>query len=96
MRFECLFENNCGLVHLEALEILSKESTLKLQTLMESVSGNALKNLKETIDEVKELLELEEVDGDSEGNYTAADLREKLETAMEDADLNMSFEDIIR
>lgn len=96
LRFESLFENNCGLVHFEALEILSKESSIKLETLLDSVSGNALKNLKETIEEVKELLEMEELDGDSEGNYTASELSEKLQTAIEDADLSIQFDDIVK
>lgn len=46
MRFDVLFENFCGLVHYEALEILSKESRLKLDTLLDAVSGQALSELQ--------------------------------------------------
>lgn len=46
MRFDVLFENFCGLVHYEALEILSKESRIKLDTLIEAVSGQALSELQ--------------------------------------------------
>lgn len=46
MRFDVLFENFCGLVHYEALEILSKESKLKLDTLLDAVSGQALSELQ--------------------------------------------------
>lgn len=46
MRFDVLFENFCGLVHYEALEILSKESRIKLDTLIDAVSGHALSELQ--------------------------------------------------
>lgn len=94
LRFEILFENKCGLVHLEALEILSKESEIKLQSLLSSVSGNALTELQETLNEVKELLELEDLEGDSEGEYDANELNEKLVAAIEDAELQITFDDI--
>ncbi|XP_004535596.1 protein FAM114A2 [Ceratitis capitata] len=95
LRFDLLFENNCGLVHLEALEILSKESTLKLQKLQDAVSGNALKELQETITEVKELMELEELEGESDGDYSAKDLNARLMSAIEDVELQINFDDIV-
>ncbi|XP_054743766.1 protein FAM114A2 [Anastrepha obliqua] len=94
LRFDLLFENECGLVHLEALEILSKESTLKLQKLQDAVSGNALTDLQETITEVKELMELEDLEGESDGDYDAKELNARLMSAIEDADLAISFDDI--
>ncbi|XP_018803331.1 PREDICTED: protein FAM114A2 [Bactrocera latifrons] len=95
LRFDLLFENNCGLVHLEALEILSKESVLKLQKLQDAVSGNALKELQETIAEVKELMELEDLEGESDGDYDVEELNTRLISAIEDAELQINFEDII-
>nr|XP_014103348.2 protein FAM114A2 [Bactrocera oleae] len=95
LRFDLLFENNCGLVHLEALEILSKESLLKLQKLQDAVSGNALKELQETITEVKELMELEDLEGESDGDYDAEELNAHLISAIEDAELQINFDDII-
>ncbi|XP_011179250.2 protein FAM114A2 [Zeugodacus cucurbitae] len=94
LRFDVLFENNCGLVHLEALEILSKESTLKLQKLQDAVSGNALNELQETITEVKELMELEDLDGESDGDYDAVELNARLMSTIEDAELQINFDDI--
>lgn len=94
LRFDLLFENNCGLVHLEALEILSKESSLKLQTLQDAVSGNALKELQETITEVKELMELDDLEGESDGDYDAEALNARLMRAIEDAELQINFNDI--
>ncbi|KAH8271204.1 hypothetical protein KR018_001197 [Drosophila ironensis] len=96
LRFEILFEHYCGLVHFEALEILSKESRLKLETLLEAVSGNALADLQETINEVKELLELEDLECDSEGDYTAEELSERLSATIADAELGIQFEDVTK
>ncbi|XP_037944573.1 protein FAM114A2 [Teleopsis dalmanni] len=94
LRFDVIFENKCGLVHFEALEILSKESNIKILNLLSSVSGNALTELKETIDEVKELLDLEDLEGESDGKYSMDELNVKLSSAIEDADLNIKFNDI--
>lgn len=117
LRFDVLFENYCGLVHYEALEILSKESRLKLDTLLDAVSGQALSELQarrnkiqvqisyiliifivmqETIDEVKELLELEDLECDSEGDYTAEELGQRLMATIADAELGIKFDDVAR
>ncbi|XP_017473535.1 PREDICTED: protein FAM114A2 isoform X1 [Rhagoletis zephyria] len=94
LRFDLLFENHCGLVHLEALEILSQESTFKLQKLQDAVSGNALTDLQETITEVKELMELEDLEGESDGNYDAKELNFRLMATLEDVELQINFDDI--
>ncbi|XP_061389223.1 protein FAM114A2-like [Musca vetustissima] len=95
LRFEVLFENNCGLVHMEALEILSKESQLKIQTLKESVSGKALEELLETLNEVKELMELEDLDAELETEeYSAEELSDKLKEAIQDTELKIGFDEI--
>lgn len=96
LRFEILFENYCGLVHFEALEILSKESRLKLDTLLDAVSGNARAELQETINEVKELIELEDLDVESEGDYEAEELSERLAATIKDAELGIQFDDIAK
>lgn len=97
LRFEVLFENNCGLVHLEALEILSKESQLKIQALKDSVTGKALEELLETINEVKELMELEDLEGEPEkDDYDKEELNEQLKQAIEDTELQIQFEDITK
>ncbi|XP_075146040.1 protein FAM114A2 [Haematobia irritans] len=96
LRFEVLFENNCGLVHLEALEILSKESHLKIQTLKDSVSGKALEDLMETLNEVKELMDLEDLEDEPESeDYDGDELDEKFKQAIEDAELQINFEEVV-
>ncbi|KAH8389382.1 hypothetical protein KR200_002328 [Drosophila serrata] len=96
LRFEILFEHYCGLVHYEALEILSKESCLKLDTLRDAVSGNALSELQETISEVKELLELEDLECESEGDYDSQELSERLAGTIADAELGIQFDDVAK
>ncbi|EDV49054.1 protein FAM114A2 [Drosophila erecta] len=96
LQFEVLFEHYCGLVHFEALEILSKESRLKLDTLLDAVSGKALAELQETINEVKELLELEDLEVESEGDYEAEELSERLAATIKDAELGIQFDDIAK
>lgn len=86
-----------GLVHLEALEMLSRQSAMKLQTLLAPLSGRALDDLQETLDEVKELCELPELDGDdSDGRHTAAELTEKLAAAIQDLDVHMDFKEMLQ
>lgn len=97
LRFEILFENNCGLVHLEALEILSKESQLKIQKLKGSVSGKALEELMETINEVKELMELEDLEAEPEKeDYDQEELDDNLQQAIADTELQIKFEEITK
>lgn len=97
LRFDILFENNCGLVHLEALEILSKESELKIQALKESVSGKALEDLMETINEVKELMELEDLEHEADNeDYTKEQLNDFFRDAVQDMDLQIQFEEITK
>ncbi|KAI9579705.1 protein FAM114A2 [Glossina fuscipes] len=96
--FKALFENNCGLVHLEALEILSKESELKIRTLLQTTKHGDLIELNETLEEVKELLELEEID-EQESTFEPYDLEElenRLNGALDDIKLGITFEDIVK
>ncbi|XP_073836622.1 protein FAM114A2 [Musca autumnalis] len=95
LRFEVLFENYCGLVHMEALEILSKESQLKIQTLKDSVSGKALEDLLETLNEVKELMEMEDLEGEPESeDYSGEELSVTLKEAIQDTELKITFDEI--
>lgn len=96
--FKVLFENNCGLVHLEALEILSKESDLKIRTLLQATKHGDLIELNETLEEVKELLELEDID-EQESTfepYDPEELQNRLQAALDDIKLGITFEDIVK
>lgn len=97
LHFETLFDDYHGLVHLEALEMLSKQASLKLQTLLMPLTGNALNELQQTMSSVNELCELNESDLDETPSllYDATELDERLKAAVEDFDVPMDFTDIL-
>lgn len=96
IHFETLFDDYHGLVHLEALEMLSKQSTLRLQSLLTPLTGKALNELQETINEVQELCELpEQENDDSDGLQSVDDLKERFETAVEDLNVPVDFKELL-
>ncbi|XP_058130679.1 protein FAM114A2 [Anopheles ziemanni] len=99
LHFETLFDDYHGLVHLEALEMLSKQAALKLESLMAPLTGKALEDLQETMSEVKELCELPDMDhDDADGRHTADELEAKLKEAIVDLDPNLKvdFSEILK
>lgn len=97
LRFDVLFEHYCGLVHLEAIEILSREANIKIDTIKETSGvGIQCDKLLETLNEVKELMELEECEMDECGQYTVDDLKLKFEEVMEETQLKTEFDDILK
>ncbi|XP_037039719.1 protein FAM114A2 [Bradysia coprophila] len=97
LHFETLFDDYHGLVHLEALEMLSQQSALKLKALMAPLTGLALSELEETLNEVKELCELPEMDNEeSDGLHTTEELSDKFKTSVEDLDVTVDFKEIIQ
>lgn len=93
VNYEALFDDYHGLVHLEALEMLSKQCELKLKTLCDNCSGDALIELQETMDQIKELCELPDEDEDEQ--LTLDEIREKLLSAVEDINVNITYEKLI-
>ncbi|XP_039295360.1 protein FAM114A2 [Nilaparvata lugens] len=81
VHLESLFDDYQGLVHLEALEMLSNQCQLKLQSILLNVTGDELKDLQETLEQVKELCELpdEEEDDDKDDDV---DFKDKLTEAV--------------
>ncbi|XP_072923570.1 protein FAM114A2-like [Hemitrygon akajei] len=61
-----LFDEFQGLSHLEALEILSNESELKVRSVVNSLSGEAVEKLKEELETIKEAFALAEFDEEEE------------------------------
>uniref|UniRef100_A0A182T5Q6 Protein FAM114A2 n=1 Tax=Anopheles maculatus TaxID=74869 RepID=A0A182T5Q6_9DIPT len=93
LHFETLFDDYHGLVHLEALEMLSKQASLKLESLMAPLTGKALEELQETMSEVKELCELPETDNDdADGLHTADELEAKLQETIVDLNPNVKVD----
>ncbi|XP_035774452.1 protein FAM114A2-like [Anopheles albimanus] len=101
LHFETLFDDYHGLVHLEALEMLSKQAQLKLEALMAPLAGKALEELQETMSEVKELCELPEMESetaDADGTQTVDELEQKLRETITDLDpsVKVDFGEIIK
>ncbi|XP_027697537.1 protein FAM114A2 isoform X1 [Vombatus ursinus] len=61
-----LFDEFQGLSHLEALEMLSRESEIKVKSLTNSLSGEELENLKHELEQVKEAFSLAEFSDEEE------------------------------
>lgn len=97
LHFETLFDDYHGLVHLEALEMLSKQASMKLQTLLMPLTGIALNELQQTMHSVNELCELNEIDQEDSPThlYAASELEEKFKIASEDFDIPIDFNDIL-
>ncbi|KAK4887698.1 hypothetical protein RN001_003969 [Aquatica leii] len=90
--YESLFDDHQGLVHLEALEMLSKQCDIKLQSLLESLTGDDLIELQETMNQIEELCEL--VDDDDELEDTSQ-MKEKLDGAVSEMHINISYEKLL-
>lgn len=97
LHFETLFDDYHGLVHLEALEMLSKQASLKLESLLAPLTGNALEDLQETMNEVKELCELPDSENDdADGRHSVQELDQKLKEAVVDLDeVKVDFQDLL-
>ncbi|XP_065073491.1 protein FAM114A2 [Ochlerotatus camptorhynchus] len=98
LHFETLFDDYHGLVHLEALEMLSKQASLKLDSLLTPLTGKALEDLQETMNEVKELCELPDSENDDpDGTHSVIELEQKLKEAVTDLDeVKVNFEDLLK
>ncbi|KAK0167352.1 hypothetical protein PV327_004759 [Microctonus hyperodae] len=92
VHFETLFDDFQGLVHLEALEMLSKQSNMKIQQRMVILNADEINSIQETLDEVNELCDLG--DEDDEEECDNGDLRERLKLACADLGVEISCEKI--
>lgn len=95
IHFESLFDDYQGLVHLEALEMLSKQSNIKIQQYLIELSTDDLNSVQETLEEIKELCDLDgnEDDEEDEGK-SGEDLKERLKNACHDIGVNIAYEKI--
>lgn len=100
--FEHLLDEYHGLVFLEALEILSNQSKMKIELLIKPLTGKVLIEIEETLTEVKELCELDTENLDDYYYYinldeslTAENFESKLNSATEDLNVKMSFSEIV-
>ncbi|KMQ94310.1 fam114a2-like protein [Lasius niger] len=87
VHFESLFDDYQGLVHLEALEILSKQSNMKIQQYLIELDTNELTSVQETLEEIKQLCNLNDVDDENN-----KDLKDRLEDACHDLGVDITYE----
>ncbi|KAI4897560.1 hypothetical protein NFI96_020846, partial [Prochilodus magdalenae] len=79
-----LFDEFQGLSHLEALEILSRESEAKVKSVLTTLSGDELVKLREKLEQIKEAFSLMEFD-DEEVDDTKEDDGEIFEKELTEA-----------
>lgn len=91
--YETLFDDHQGLVHLEALEMLSKQCNIKLENLTQTYVGDQLTEIEETIEQVKELCELPE--DDEEEALPITELESKLNEAVAEMNVKISYDKLI-
>lgn len=93
LSFEHLLEEFSGLVYYEAIEILSKQSKMKIELLLKPLTGKLLHEMEETLKEVHELCEPPDSDSVNE-NLTTITLNDELTKAVEDLNFQVNFKDI--
>lgn len=100
VHYENLFDDFEGLVHLEALEMLSRQVNMRIEERMRGLSPEKRQDLKETLQQVAELCEMPEDDEDdndpSEDTFKSEAFHERLQTATQDLGLKLQFQPIVK
>ncbi|KAG7515519.1 hypothetical protein JOB18_010491 [Solea senegalensis] len=81
-----LFDEFQGLSHLEALEILSRESESKVKSVLTTLSGDELRQLRGELDDIKDsfsLVEFDDEDVDEQKDEDGSEFEKELVTALE-------------
>lgn len=81
-----LFDEFQGLSHLEALEILSRESESKVKSVLTTLSGEELAELREELEDIKDsfsLVEFDDEDVDEKKDADGSEFEKELMEAME-------------
>ncbi|KAM9312917.1 protein FAM114A2 [Gastrophryne carolinensis] len=84
-----LFDEYQGLAHLEALELLSKESEGKVKSILGALSGEELAELKLELESLKEVFSLEEFDDDEDVEKGDEDFIQELSTLFQDLHISV-------
>lgn len=91
--YESIFDDHQGLVHLEALEMLSRQCDIKLQTVLETYSGDILKETQETMEQVKELCEIP--DEEEEEALSTEEIKNRLENAVSEIGIAINYNKLV-
>ncbi|XP_072945433.1 protein FAM114A2 [Epargyreus clarus] len=106
VHYENLFDDFEGLVHLEALEMLSKQVSMRIEERLRGVDPGKRQEIKETLQQVAELCEMPEEDDDDvsedDEEQTSADsskadaLHDRLLKSTRDIGLKIQFQPLIK
>lgn len=91
VHFESLFDDFQGLVHLEALEMLSKQCNMKIQQRLVVLDAEEFTSVQETLEEVKELCDLGDEEED-QVDESRENLEQRLEAACKDLGVSITYE----
>jgi len=83
-----------GLIHLESLELLSKQCQMKLQTVLLSYSGSQLTDIQDKLDKIKDLCYLDFED--DEKIMTIEEFKNSLITCINQISTDVKTEKILR
>lgn len=86
VHYGMLFDEYQGLSHLEALEILSRESESKVKSVLTTLSGDELVDLKSELEEIKEafsLVEFDDEDVEEKKDEDGSEFEKELSDALE-------------
>ncbi|CAG5054151.1 unnamed protein product [Parnassius apollo] len=101
VHYESLFDDFEGLVHLEALEMLSRQVSMRIDERLRSVDPSKRQDIKETLQQVAELCEMPDDDEEEEleesGDMSKSDtLHERLLASTRDIGLKMQYQPLIK
>lgn len=84
-----LFDEYQGLAHLEALEMLSKESEGKVKSIIGALSAEELAELKQELESLKEVFSMEEFDDDEEVEKADEDFVEEISALFKELQISV-------
>ncbi|CAG9782518.1 unnamed protein product [Diatraea saccharalis] len=99
VHYENLFDDFEGLVHLEALEMLSKQVSMRIEERLRAADPEKKQDIKETMQQVIELCEIPEDEDDEETSEDQSKpdaFHEKLQIATQDLGLKLQFQSLVK
>lgn len=91
VHFESLFDDYQGLVHLEALEMLSKQANMKIENKLINLDNDELTSMQETLQEIRDLCDLEDENDDDE-KQSSKELKDRLHDACKDLGITVNYD----
>ncbi|XP_050355557.1 protein FAM114A2 [Nymphalis io] len=102
VHYETLFDDFEGLVHLEALEMLSRQVSMRIDERLRNAGPDKRHDIKETLQQVAELCEMPEEDDEEDQEEIAEDIskpdafHDRLQRATRDIGLKLQFQPLIK